>query len=80
MVEGQTVPQVKFDAWQTRWPQDGTDLADKTIVIYTPEQQGLYPSYFPYWLEISGLSSYPKVRIIDSGSNLASPVSLQETL
>jgi hypothetical protein len=70
IVEGQPVPDVQFDGWRTRWPKDGSELSGKAIEIYVPRDQGQYPSYFPYWLQVSGMVGKAKVRIIDSGTGL----------
>ncbi len=71
--EGKEVQGVWFDAWKTKWPKDGTDLADKTIEIFIPQENNKYPSYFPYWLQVSGIIGKAKVRIIDSGRQMKSP-------
>ncbi len=73
MVDGKIVPNVTFSGWRTQWPKDGSDLGGKTIEIYLPNEGNKYPSYFPYWLQVSGPLGKSKVRIIDSGSNLSSP-------
>lgn len=72
IADGQVVPGVQFDAWRTRWPKDGGELSGKAIEIYVPRNQGLYPSYFPYWLQVTGMIGKAKVRIIDSGTGLES--------
>jgi hypothetical protein len=72
IIDGQEVANAAFDAWRTRWPQDGSEIAGKIIEVYTP-QDPRYPSYFPYWLQISGAVGNAKLRIIDSGSGLISP-------
>jgi hypothetical protein len=72
-IDGQLVKNVPFQAWRTKWPNDKSDLAGKMIEIYTPEDSNLYPSYLPYWLEISGMIGNAKIRIIDSGRKLTSP-------
>lgn len=71
--EGQIIQGVPFEAWRTRWPQDTSDLCNKVIIAYLPQDTEKYPSYFPYWLEIHGLFGKAKIRIIDSGSRLQSP-------
>ena len=43
------------------------------IEVYVPHESNKYPAYFPYWLQISGMVGKAKVRIVDSGSQLASP-------
>lgn len=72
VIEGKTIPNVKFDAWRTKWPCDGGDLSGKVIEVYLPSDRERYPSYFPYWLQINGAVGKAKVRIVDSGSQLQS--------
>jgi hypothetical protein len=78
--EGHEIPGIWFDAWKTNWPEDGSDLADKTIEIYIPQNNTKYPAYFPYWLQISGFIGKAKIRIVDSGSGMQSPIPPLETL
>ncbi len=73
--EGNVVEGVLFDAWKTQWPKDGSEMSGRTVEIYIPAEGGKYPSYFPYWLQISGTVGKAKIRIIDSGTNLKSPYS-----
>lgn len=74
IVDGQVIPGVKFTAWKARWPKDGTPLANKFIELYLPESSQ-YPTYFPFWLQVRDLSgSKATIHIIDSGSQLISPV------
>ncbi len=73
IVEGQTVTNAFFDAYKAQWPRDGSEMSGKTILVYLPDYNLKVPSYFPYWLEISGLVGKAKVRIVDSGTGLKSP-------
>ncbi|MDP1881213.1 MAG: hypothetical protein Q8K60_09775 [Parachlamydiaceae bacterium] len=77
IVEGKNIKGVLFDAWHTTWPKDHTNLSEKKIIIYTPQDNQQYPSYFPYWLEFNGVGpagiGQAKIRIVDSGSHLISP-------
>lgn len=73
IVNGRVIENVSFHAWKSRWPNDGSDLAGKAIEIYIPEKSDKYPSYFPYWLQISGIVGNAKIRIVESGSDLRSP-------
>jgi hypothetical protein len=73
IVNGKVMKEVKFDAWQTQWPRDQSELSGKLIEIYLPQNSQLYPSYFPYWLQVTGAVGKAKVRIIDSGRDLKSP-------
>ena len=68
IVEGKTIPGVAFNGWRARWPKDGSELSGKVIEVYLPRDEGNYPSYFPYWLQIIGMTGKAKVRIIDSGT------------
>lgn len=68
--EGRAIPGVMFDAWRTFWPKDKSDLSGKIIEVYVPQNPGVYPAYFPYWLQVSGIVGKAKVHIIDSGRNV----------
>lgn len=72
VVDGKEIKGVSFEAWRTRWPKDGTDLSGKIIDVYVPQENDKYPSYFPYWLQVSGVIGNAKVRIVDSGTGLFS--------
>ena len=80
VVDGQVVKNVPFNAWKTQWPKDGSGLSGKTIEIYLPYDHQLYPSYFPYWLQINGIVGKAKIRMIDSGRSLVSPRPPLDTL
>jgi len=79
VVEGRPIPNVEFDAWRTQWPKDNSDLSGKEIEVYIPNENSKYPSYFPYWLEISGVIGNAKIRIVDSGSGMDSPAAPLKT-
>lgn len=70
IVEGNEVQGINFDVWKALWPKDGSELSGKSIEIYLPEEGLNYPSYFPYWLQITGLTGGAKIRIVDSGTGL----------
>lgn len=74
--EGQTVQGIHFDAWKTVWPKDNSELAGKNIEVFLPHEQAAYPSYFPYWLQVSSLVGKATLRIIDAGRGMQSPVRL----
>ena len=73
-VEGREIGGVWFDAWKGKWPKDDSELSDKTIEIFLPQESNKYPAYFPYWLQVSGIIGKAKIRIIDSGGGMKSPV------
>jgi hypothetical protein len=67
VVEGKRMSGVPFTAWRTHWPKDGSEMSSRSIEVYIPEESDRYPSYFPYWLQVSGLMGKAKVHIVDSG-------------
>lgn len=73
IVNGERVPKVPFDAWKTKWPADGSELAGKTVEVYLPSESGPYPGYFPYWIQVKKGPIVAKLRVVDSGFNLQSP-------
>lgn len=77
IVDGQTIPDVRFAVWCTRWPKDDGALSEKYIEIYLPEESDKYPSYFPYWLQIKGAIGQAQLRVVDSGTHLESPSSFE---
>jgi hypothetical protein len=79
LVDGKQIPFVPFDAYTTHWPKDGSELSDRTVIIYLPEESAKYPSYFPYWLQINGaMGSNAQVRIVDSGRQITSPQKVEQ--
>lgn len=70
VVEGQAVANVPFEAWKTYWPRDGSELGGKEILVYVPAESDKYPSYFPFWLQVSGMVERAKLRIVDSGRGM----------
>lgn len=71
IVDGNWIKGVAFEGYHTRWPKDGSELSDKMLEVYLPKDSDLYPAYFPYWLQVSGLVGKARVRIVDSGNNLS---------
>jgi hypothetical protein len=61
--------------YQTRWPQDETELSGTLLHIYIPKSKEAL-DYFPYLIEAIGKISRVKLRVIDSGRGLTSPVQL----
>ncbi|MDB2613877.1 hypothetical protein N9Y92_01810 [Chlamydiales bacterium] len=70
--EGKQVYNVPFKQYMTRWPSDGTPLAGKEVEIFLPTEN--YPDFFPYWLQVNTKLKNAQIRMLDSGSNLQSPI------
>lgn len=75
-IEGQEIKGVPFNVWRAYWPKDNTILSEKTIEVYLPQDNSRYPSYFPYWLQISGVVGKAQIHIIDSGHEMTSSASI----
>lgn len=69
MVDGKQIPKASFDAYQTTWPKDTSELSQKIIELYFPVKEE-YP--FPFWIQIHGDHGSVFARVIDSGKNLHS--------
>jgi len=70
IINGQQIRGALLDAWRAHWPRDRSPLSDKIIEVYIPREGDNYPSYFPYWLQVSGAIGKADLRIIDSGTGL----------
>jgi hypothetical protein len=68
--EGKTFPKAIFDAFETQWPQDNTDLAGKAVTLYF-DSEIRFP--LPYWIQVETSHAIGHFRAIDSGRNLHSP-------
>ncbi|MCP5470267.1 MAG: hypothetical protein H7A36_07185 [Chlamydiales bacterium] len=69
IVEGQEV-EGAFAAFETRWPNDRTELARRHIEVYIPEGSG---NFFPYWIEVDGKVTTVRLHVVDSGTKAKSP-------
>ena len=58
-----------FDAFETTWPQDHSELSGKTLQLYF-DRNALSP--FPWWIHLETEHIHFTVRAIDSGHNLPS--------
>ncbi|MGM0440062.1 MAG: hypothetical protein ACQEP8_02995 [Chlamydiota bacterium] len=67
VLEGQVVKGAKFGAWQAVWPADGSELAEREIEIYLPQDRTQSLAYLPYWIQVQHAFGRVVFRIIDSG-------------
>lgn len=72
--EGKKESNPHFDILRTIWPQDSSHLAGCVIEVYLDAAHPHFP--FPHWIEIQSPHYTFKVRVIDSGSGISSPVPL----
>ena len=70
VVNGEIKKGSHFEAFETRWPNDRSDLARRHIEIYYPEKEG---AFFPHWIEVDGKVTTVRLHVIDSGKKARSP-------
>ncbi len=69
IVEGKKIAKPSFDVLKVQWPDDNSRLSCCNIELYFAND---FP--FPYWLEVQSPHYAFKMRTIDSGHNLFSPM------
>lgn len=73
---GEKIKDPHFEVVRTKWPQDKTRLAGCIFELYLDAENQNFP--FPYWMEVQHPHFTFKVRTIDSGSGLESPMILSK--
>lgn len=63
-----------FEILRTKWPSDKTKLAGCIIELYLDGENQDFP--FPYWMEVQSPHYTFKIRAIDSGKGIFSPMRL----
>lgn len=74
VIDGKKTGNPKSEVWRGKWPDDKTLLAGCGIDLYFDSERPTFP--FPYWIEIQSSHYALKVRAIDSGTGLSSPMPL----
>ncbi|MGC1879196.1 MAG: hypothetical protein WA347_00715 [Rhabdochlamydiaceae bacterium] len=72
IIDGHKTPKPSFDVLKTEWPDDGSRLSRCFIELYFTKEDPDFP--FPYWLEVQSSHYTFKMRTIDSGHHLTSPL------
>lgn len=72
IVEGVKVHKPAFDVVRVRWPEDGSRLSLCAIDLYFAKDLPDYP--FPFWVEVHSTHYQFKMRAIDTGRSLVSPI------
>jgi len=68
--EGVSIPNPRFEAYTAEWPQDGTELAGKTITLYF-DQNLSFP--LPLFISVDAAAGSLVLHALDSGHHLPSP-------
>jgi hypothetical protein len=72
VIEGKKIAQPLFDVLRTRWPEDSSPLSLCPIDLYFDHSHPSFP--FPYWIDVKSPHYAFKVRAVDSGHGLISPM------
>lgn len=71
--DGKRDTQAEFEVMRTKWPADKSKLAGCIFELYLDASRA-FP--FPYWMEVQHPHYTFKVRTLDSGSGMISPMPL----
>jgi hypothetical protein len=74
IANGKKVARPRYDIVRATWPKDKTRLAGCVVELYFDSRRTEFP--FPYWLEVQSPHYTFKMRAIDSGEGLQSPMPL----
>ena len=72
--EGKKIKNPHFEVLRVHWPNDKTRLAGSILELYLDAEQPHFP--FPYWMEIQSPHYTFKIRAVDSGTGIQSPMPL----
>src|SRR5579872_187233 len=70
--EGNRIEKPQFEVWGGRWHQDNSPLSGKELQLYFDSSVHSLP--FPHWIECKGDHLTFKIRIVDSGKEIQSPL------
>ncbi len=65
-----------YEVYRGKWPKDSSELSECTILLYFDKENPSFP--FPYWLELSNGYISIKLRTVDSGTKLQTPLTRVE--
>jgi hypothetical protein len=72
VIEGRRMQKPQFDVVKTRWPEDGSPLSLCAIELYFSKELPTFP--FPFWMEVHSAHYNVKIRAVDAGHQLLSPM------
>lgn len=76
--EGKKAKTAEFEVLRTKWPADKSKLAGCIFELYLDAENSGFP--FPYWMEVQHPHYTFKVRALDSGSDMQSPMPLLQVM
>jgi len=75
--EGNREKSADFEVMRTKWPADKSKLAGCIFELYLDAKNTTFP--FPYWMEVQHPHYTFKIRTLDSGKGMISPMPLLKT-
>jgi len=72
VIASKKIENPQYDVYTARWPHDDTDLSGKSIVLYFDKLDETFP--FPYWMQAREGALKFRIRAIDSGNRMTSPI------
>jgi hypothetical protein len=72
VIEGKKISKPTLEVFSTQWPEDSTPLARCTLELYFNGKDVNFA--FPYWIEVKSPHYAFKIRTVDSGKGLKSPM------
>jgi hypothetical protein len=74
IINGKKISKAPFDVWQAKWPNDASPLSGCIVDLYFHSSPSASP--FPFWIEVQSTHYSLKIRGVNSGSGLVSPMPL----
>ncbi|OGN63666.1 MAG: hypothetical protein A3E80_02745 [Chlamydiae bacterium RIFCSPHIGHO2_12_FULL_49_9] len=68
--EGKKIDNARFEAFETLWPEDSSELSNKTVSLYFDKDSR---SPLPFWIQVETAHATAALRVIDAGKHLPSP-------
>lgn len=63
---GDLIKDVRFEEWESRWPDDQSDFSGISIKLFFPED-GQIPFQIPFWISFQDSAFYQIIRTVDAG-------------
>lgn len=68
--EGKKQEGAHFEVFETAWPDDGSELAGKTLLLYF-DAESRFP--LPFWIQVESTAAMAQVRTLNAGHHFVSP-------
>jgi hypothetical protein len=72
VLDGKKIKNATYEVYKGKWPKDDSTLSECSIILYFDTTNPTFP--FPYWLEVTNGHYTFKLKTLDSGTDLKSPL------